>query len=80
MEKGRERRPRFDIACINAGVGVGGLFAGTDLDAELNIIELNCSEKRESSAKEVAEQASRLCSQGSNMCTPLPLKLRSKEW
>jgi short-subunit dehydrogenase len=31
-----------DIACINAGVGVGGLFAETDLDAELNMVELNC--------------------------------------
>ncbi len=31
-----------DIACLNAGVGVGGLFAETDLDAELNMIELNC--------------------------------------
>jgi short-subunit dehydrogenase len=31
-----------DIACINAGVGVGGLFSETDLDAELNMIELNC--------------------------------------
>jgi short-subunit dehydrogenase len=32
-----------DIACINAGVGVGGLFFETDLDAELNMVELNCS-------------------------------------
>jgi uncharacterized protein len=31
-----------DIACINAGVGVGGLFSESDLDAELNMIELNC--------------------------------------
>lgn len=31
-----------DIACLNAGVGVGGLFANTDLDAELNSVELNC--------------------------------------
>jgi uncharacterized protein len=31
-----------DIACINAGVGVGGLFSETNLDAELNMIELNC--------------------------------------
>ncbi len=29
----------LDIACINAGVGVGGVFAETDL---LNMIELNC--------------------------------------
>jgi uncharacterized protein len=33
----------LDIACINAGVGVGGLFQETDLDAELNMIELNCA-------------------------------------
>jgi short-subunit dehydrogenase len=33
----------LDIACINAGVGVGGLFAETDLDAELKMVELNCA-------------------------------------
>ena len=33
----------IDVACINAGVGVGGLFAETDLDAELNMIYLNCA-------------------------------------
>jgi short-subunit dehydrogenase len=32
-----------DIACINAGVGVGGLFSETDLNAELNMVELNCA-------------------------------------
>jgi short-subunit dehydrogenase len=32
-----------DVACINAGVGVGGLFQDTDLDEELNMVELNCS-------------------------------------
>jgi short-subunit dehydrogenase len=32
-----------DVACINAGVGVGGLFYETDLDAELNIVNLNCA-------------------------------------
>ena len=31
------------VACINAGVGVGGLFQETDLDAELNMINLNCT-------------------------------------
>jgi short-subunit dehydrogenase len=31
-----------DVVCINAGVGVGGQFWETDLDAELNMIELNC--------------------------------------
>jgi short-subunit dehydrogenase len=33
----------LDIACINAGVGVGGLFRETDLDEELNMVSLNCS-------------------------------------
>lgn len=33
----------IDVACINAGVGVGGLFAETDLDAELNMVSLNCT-------------------------------------
>ena len=32
----------IDIACINAGVGVGGKFVETDLDEELNIVNLNC--------------------------------------
>jgi len=32
-----------DVACINAGVGVGGLFAETDLEAELNMVYLNCA-------------------------------------
>jgi short-subunit dehydrogenase len=32
-----------DVACINAGVGVGGLFSETDLDAELNMVYLNCA-------------------------------------
>jgi short-subunit dehydrogenase len=33
----------LDIACINAGVGVGGNFWETDLDEELNMVELNCT-------------------------------------
>jgi uncharacterized protein len=33
----------LNLACINAGVGVGGLFVETDLDAELNMVELNCA-------------------------------------
>ncbi len=32
-----------DVACLNAGVGVGGLFAETDLDAELKMVYLNCA-------------------------------------
>jgi short-subunit dehydrogenase len=34
-----------DIACINAGVGVGGLFGETNLEAELNMIELTVPEQ-----------------------------------
>jgi short-subunit dehydrogenase len=33
----------LDVACLNAGVGVGGLFADTELAEELNMIGLNCS-------------------------------------
>ena len=32
----------LDIACINAGVGVGGLFAETDLETEVKMVQLNC--------------------------------------
>jgi uncharacterized protein len=32
----------LDVACINAGAGVGGLFSETDLEAELKIVVLNC--------------------------------------
>lgn len=32
-----------DVACINAGVGVGGQFWETSLDEELNMVELNCT-------------------------------------
>ncbi len=31
-----------DVACINAGVGLGGLFKDTNLREELNMIHLNC--------------------------------------
>ncbi len=34
----------LDIACINAGIGEGGLFATeTSLDQELDIVQLNCA-------------------------------------
>ena len=33
----------LDAAALNAGVGVGGAFVETDLDAELNLVELNCA-------------------------------------
>ena len=32
----------IDIACLNAGVGVGGLFSETSLEEELNMIDLTC--------------------------------------
>jgi short-subunit dehydrogenase len=32
----------LDVACINAGVGLGGLFWETDLEKELNMVNLNC--------------------------------------
>src|SRR6185437_8958837 len=34
---------QIEIACLNAGVGVGGLFWETDLEKELDIVELNCT-------------------------------------
>jgi short-subunit dehydrogenase len=33
----------LDAAALNAGVGHGGRFAETDLNAELGIVELNCA-------------------------------------
>jgi short-subunit dehydrogenase len=33
---------QLDVAALNAGVGVAGAFVDTDLDAELNLVELNC--------------------------------------
>jgi short-subunit dehydrogenase len=32
-----------EIACLNAGVGVGGLFWETDIEKELEMVELNCA-------------------------------------
>src|ERR1700761_5999512 len=32
----------IDIACLNAGIGVGGLFQETDLETELQMVNLNC--------------------------------------
>src|ERR1700744_4579559 len=33
----------LDVACINAGIGVGGLFTETDLQEELKSVNLNCT-------------------------------------
>jgi short-subunit dehydrogenase len=35
------QRP-LDVACLNAGIGMGGDFRDTDLDQELRIVDLNC--------------------------------------
>src|SRR4051794_38824850 len=35
-------REPLEVACINAGVGLGGLFLDTDLEKELNMVDLNC--------------------------------------
>ncbi|HEY1983896.1 MAG TPA: SDR family NAD(P)-dependent oxidoreductase [Terracidiphilus sp.] len=32
-----------EVACINAGVGLGGLFQESDLEEELNMVNLNCA-------------------------------------
>lgn len=32
-----------EVACINAGVGLGGLFRESNLGAELNMVSLNCA-------------------------------------
>ena len=32
-----------DVACINAGIGVGGLFKDTNLQEELRMVNLNCT-------------------------------------
>ena len=33
----------LEVACINAGVGLGGLFWETDVDKEINMVNLNCT-------------------------------------
>ena len=33
----------LDVAALNAGVGAGGRFVDNDLDAELQVVELNCA-------------------------------------
>ncbi|HET6169308.1 MAG TPA: SDR family NAD(P)-dependent oxidoreductase, partial [Terracidiphilus sp.] len=38
----RRGRP-VDVACINAGIGVGGLFKETSLQEELRMVNLNCT-------------------------------------
>lgn len=38
-----ERSGQVDVACINAGIGLGGLFKDTDLNEELRMVNLNCT-------------------------------------
>jgi short-subunit dehydrogenase len=45
----------IDVACINAGVGVGGLFAETDLDKELAMV--NFELRRDRAPREVCRAA-----------------------
>lgn len=33
----------LSVACLNVGIGVGGAFLDTDLDAELKMIAINCA-------------------------------------
>ncbi len=32
-----------DVACINAGIGLGGLFKETNLEEEMRMVNLNCT-------------------------------------
>lgn len=33
----------IEVACLNAGIGAGGLFQDTDLESEVQVVELNCT-------------------------------------
>ena len=61
----------IDAIAINAGVGVGGKFAETDLQKELNLIQLNVT-----STVHLAKYVVRdMLSRGSKPCTVLPRPL-----
>jgi short-subunit dehydrogenase len=49
----------LDAAALNAGVGHGGAFRDTDLDAELGIIELNCASTVHLAKRVVQDMAGR---------------------
>jgi short-subunit dehydrogenase len=49
----------LDAAALNAGVGHGGAFRDTDLDAELGIIELNCASTVHLAKRVVQDMAAR---------------------
>jgi short-subunit dehydrogenase len=46
-------------AALNAGVGVGGAFVETDLQAELNLIQLNCASTLHLAKRVSADMAAR---------------------
>jgi uncharacterized protein len=46
-------------AALNAGVGVGGAFVETDLQAELNLIQLNCASTLHLAKRVAADMAAR---------------------
>jgi short-subunit dehydrogenase len=49
----------LDAAALNAGIGHGGPFAETDLDAELGIVELNCASTVHLAKRVVQDMAAR---------------------
>jgi short-subunit dehydrogenase len=49
----------LDAAALNAGIGVGGAFAETDLEAELGIVELNCASTVQLAKRVVQDMAAR---------------------
>jgi short-subunit dehydrogenase len=49
----------LDAAALNAGVGHGGAFAETDLEAELGIVELNCASTVHLAKRVVQDMAGR---------------------
>jgi short-subunit dehydrogenase len=49
----------LDAAALNAGVGVGGPFVETDLEAELGIVELNCASTVHLAKRVVQDMAAR---------------------
>ncbi len=49
----------LDAAALNAGVGHGGAFVDTDLEAELGIVELNCASTVHLAKRVVQDMAAR---------------------
>jgi short-subunit dehydrogenase len=49
----------LEAAALNAGVGVGGPFVETDLDAELRLVQLNCASTLHLAKRVTAHMAAR---------------------